>query len=135
MAECLYYGDKPIGLVQSNAEDVEYAEGVSVKDKIDENIDLKTATSSTHQSASIRYIQTGRIVTVYGTYTPQTSSTEEIETTLPKPSAIFTVPFRTQSGNMGLIYFDNNGSLQQWNHTGTITAGQAVQFNFTYICI
>lgn len=36
MAECLYYGDKPIGLIQSNAEDVEYSTGVSVKDKIDE---------------------------------------------------------------------------------------------------
>jgi len=35
MAECLYYGDKPIGLIQSNAEDVEYSTGVSVKDKID----------------------------------------------------------------------------------------------------
>ena len=36
MAECLYYGDKPIGLIQSNADDVEYSTGVSVKDKIDE---------------------------------------------------------------------------------------------------
>ena len=35
MAECLYYGDKPIGIVQSKAEDVEYSSGVSVKDKID----------------------------------------------------------------------------------------------------
>ena len=36
MAECLYYGDKPIGLIQSNADDVEYSTGVSVKDKIDD---------------------------------------------------------------------------------------------------
>ena len=35
MAKCLYSGDKPLGIVQSNAEDVEYSSGVSVKDKID----------------------------------------------------------------------------------------------------
>lgn len=44
MAECLYYGDKPIGLIQSNAEDVEYSTGVSVKDKIDDIIALNQLT-------------------------------------------------------------------------------------------
>ena len=35
MPKCLYSGDKPLGLVQSNAEDVEYSTGVSVKEAID----------------------------------------------------------------------------------------------------
>ena len=53
MAECLYYGDKPIGLIQSNAEDVEYSTGVSVKEKIDE-VDgkIKTKTVSITTNAS-----------------------------------------------------------------------------------
>ena len=36
MANCLYYKSNPIGVVQSNADDVLYGGGLSVKDKIDE---------------------------------------------------------------------------------------------------
>ena len=36
MAKCLYSGDKPLGIVQSNAEDVAYEGNTSVKEKIDE---------------------------------------------------------------------------------------------------
>jgi hypothetical protein len=36
MAKCLYSGDKPLGIVQSNAEDVAYDSNTSVKEKIDE---------------------------------------------------------------------------------------------------
>ena len=35
MANCLYYKNNPIGIVQSNADDVLYGGGLSVKDKID----------------------------------------------------------------------------------------------------
>ena len=35
MAKCLYSGDKPLGIVQSNAEDVAYEGNTSVKEKIE----------------------------------------------------------------------------------------------------
>ena len=39
MANCLYSGDKPLGIVQSNAEDVAYDSNTSVKEKIDDIAD------------------------------------------------------------------------------------------------
>ena len=42
MANCLYYENNPIGVVQSNADDIEYGGGLSVKDKIDTKVDKET---------------------------------------------------------------------------------------------
>lgn len=45
--KCLYSGDKPLGIVQSNAEDVAYDSNTSVKEKIDDNDKYDTDSGTT----------------------------------------------------------------------------------------
>ena len=49
MANCLYSGDKPLGIVQSNAEDVAYDNDISVKEAID-GVVVKSIPANTYST-------------------------------------------------------------------------------------
>lgn len=52
MAKCLYSGDKPLGIVQSNAEDVAYDSNTSVKEAID-GVVVKSIPANTYNTFAL----------------------------------------------------------------------------------
>ena len=52
MANCLYSGDKPLGIVQSNAEDVAYDSNTNVKEAID-GVVVKSIPANTYNTYAL----------------------------------------------------------------------------------
>lgn len=110
MANCLYSGDKPLGIVQSNAEDVAYDSNTSVKEKIDENNTQKQIASLLMPSGTYRFMgmlfQSGSnyLLTVY---LPVLTSAMTVTSTEFRPTgqtAISVTPSINKEANAIIFY-------------------------------
>ena len=100
MANCLYYKGNPIGIVQSNADDVLYGGGLSVKDKIDE---IVTSINNKTNLGNFRYYEDPTT-----TYTTWIEAINGAWTSLPEDGA-YIVKYAHAGVYLGLMYKYGNG--------------------------
>ena len=116
--------------------DGSHADVVDLQDQVDELnaslVNLKAL--SGNNSVSGYYSEQGNVVTVSGT-AKYVSNTAITFSNLHIPNNDFPIMLREkQTGNLGIFFFSaSTTTISYYNHTGTFTNNNTVQFSFSYI--
>ena len=110
--------------------------GDEVKGLSDQIANIHVITSSSHTVGGY-YTEVGNLVIATGYFNPSSATSDQVDTNLPAPKFGFPTSWRdSTNGNMGemfVVAVNSHAQIGTYNHTGTITVGNYVQFSFAYI--
>lgn len=105
-------------------------------DELKSGLTNKNLITSTTNTIGGYYTEIGNVVIATGYFDPTDATSEQVKTNLPQPNGGFPILWRdATNGNSGeaFVAYENGTYIGTYNHTGTITIGNYIQFSFAYI--